>query len=437
MARVLIIEDNPANMKLACLLLRHAGHSVLCAVDTETGLTAARTERPSLVLMDMQLPGMDGLTATALLKQDPLTAAIPVIALTALAMKADQEKCLAAGCDGYIAKPLRYQELFTAINALLDDETRGEEGVSQDNEVPLRAVSASSPHATDGAIRITAGTAHTDERMILVAEDNEINQKLILRQLALLGYAANVAGNGQLALERWLTGHYALLLTDLRMPEMNGYALTLAIRAREHAGARMPIVALTANLCDGETEECARVGIDACLGKPLQLADLKAMLDTWLPRTGVMPHTPETGRITEAGSEVVDVRVLERAIGNDPAVVRGFLAEFERTASVIAGALVGACNAGQAQQASDEAHKLMSSARAIGARALGAVCAKIESAGRSGNTELTAALVPMFEQEFDAEGAFLAAARMTSDARPEADHRSNSDDSFQSAHPAA
>jgi two-component system cell cycle response regulator DivK len=127
MATILVIEDNPANMKLATLLLRHAGHEPLCAVDAETGLTLARSARPDLVLMDIQLPGMDGLAATALLKKDPATASIPVIALTAMAMKADQERSQVAGCDGYIAKPLRYQELYAAIDALVAraDATNG------------------------------------------------------------------------------------------------------------------------------------------------------------------------------------------------------------------------------------------------------------------------------------------------------------------------
>ncbi|BEP14683.1 response regulator [Acidothermaceae bacterium B102] len=119
MARILIVEDNPANMKLTTLLLHNAGHSVLSAVDAETGLTLARSDRPDLILMDVQLPGMDGLAATALLKHDPLTASIPVIALTAMAMKADEEKSQNAGCDAYLAKPLRYKELYATIDALL------------------------------------------------------------------------------------------------------------------------------------------------------------------------------------------------------------------------------------------------------------------------------------------------------------------------------
>ena len=119
MARILIIEDNAANMKLALMLLRKVGHTVLCAEDAESGVALARTDIPELILMDIQLPGMDGLSATALLKQDPLTSHIPVIALTAMAMKADKEKSEIAGCDGYIAKPLRYQELYSTIDALL------------------------------------------------------------------------------------------------------------------------------------------------------------------------------------------------------------------------------------------------------------------------------------------------------------------------------
>jgi two-component system cell cycle response regulator DivK len=114
-AKVLIIEDNPTNMTLAVFLLQSVGHTVLSAMDAEVGLTLAREEQPDLILMDIQLPGIDGLEATALLKQDDTTRAIPVIALTALAMKGDEQRIRGAGCDGYIAKPMRYQEFLVTI----------------------------------------------------------------------------------------------------------------------------------------------------------------------------------------------------------------------------------------------------------------------------------------------------------------------------------
>jgi len=115
MARVLIVEDNPANMRLAVFLLESAGHTVLSAANGEAGLAVARRERPDLILMDIQLPGMDGLQATALLKRDEAMRAIPVIALTALAMKGDEERIRTAGCDGYIAKPLDYHEFLATV----------------------------------------------------------------------------------------------------------------------------------------------------------------------------------------------------------------------------------------------------------------------------------------------------------------------------------
>jgi two-component system cell cycle response regulator DivK len=119
MARVLVIEDNVSNMELATFLLESAGHTVLPATDAEAGLATAAAERPDLVLMDIQLPGMDGLQATALLKASAETSSIPVVALTALAMKGDAERIHAAGCDGYIAKPMAYREFLATVELFL------------------------------------------------------------------------------------------------------------------------------------------------------------------------------------------------------------------------------------------------------------------------------------------------------------------------------
>jgi two-component system, cell cycle response regulator DivK len=127
MARVLVIEDNASNMTLATFLLQSAGHTVSGATDAEAGLALARAELPELILMDIQLPGMDGLQATALLKGDAAKRDIPVVALTALAMKGDEERIRAAGCDGYIAKPMRYQEFLAAISSALPAAQAGGE----------------------------------------------------------------------------------------------------------------------------------------------------------------------------------------------------------------------------------------------------------------------------------------------------------------------
>ncbi len=119
LALVLIIEDNPATMKLASLLLHNAGHATLRASDAGRGLTLACSEQPDLILMDVQLPGVDGLAATALLKTMPASAGIPVIALTPTTMDNEQQRSEAAGCDACIVKPMRYPDLYATIDALL------------------------------------------------------------------------------------------------------------------------------------------------------------------------------------------------------------------------------------------------------------------------------------------------------------------------------
>jgi two-component system cell cycle response regulator DivK len=119
-AQILIVEDNPRNMKLATDVLDHHGYRTLQAVDAEQGLALARTEHPALILMDVQLPGMDGVAALDRLRGDPETSGIPVVALTAFAMRSDRERFLAAGFDGYMEKPIDIAAFPRQIEALLD-----------------------------------------------------------------------------------------------------------------------------------------------------------------------------------------------------------------------------------------------------------------------------------------------------------------------------
>ncbi|MCK9382503.1 MAG: response regulator [Sulfuritalea sp.] len=123
MARILVIEDNATNMKLAVLMLQREGYEILQAADAEEGIRLARAELPDLILMDVQLPGMDGLAATRLLKGDAATNKIRIVALTALAMSGDREKIEAAGCDGYIAKPIHYQEFLKTVGQMVAGDT--------------------------------------------------------------------------------------------------------------------------------------------------------------------------------------------------------------------------------------------------------------------------------------------------------------------------
>jgi two-component system cell cycle response regulator DivK len=119
MFRILVVEDSPVNMALTVAILESAGHAVLQAEHAVPGMEIAREERPDLILMDIQLPDIDGLVATRMLKRDARTARIPVIALTAFAMTGDEEEMRAAGCDGYITKPVRYRDFLAEVDAVM------------------------------------------------------------------------------------------------------------------------------------------------------------------------------------------------------------------------------------------------------------------------------------------------------------------------------
>jgi len=260
--------------------------------------------------------------------------------------------------------------------------------------------------------------------LILVAEDNEINQKVVLQQLKLLGQTADIAGNGREALALWQSGDYGILITDLHMPEMDGYELTTSIRSAETGKTRMPIIAFTANALKGEAAHCREVGMDDYLSKPVQLVSLKAMLDKWLPVVASDPMPSEStlsvGRVSTrplrqaqdrhvginpdlqlpvVSPVPVDVNVLKALVGDDETIIREFLHDFHSSADKIVTELRAAYAQGNMATVGAAAHKLKSSARSVGALALGELCAAMEQAGKAGEDGTLAVLLPRFEQE--------------------------------------
>ena len=248
----------------------------------------------------------------------------------------------------------------------------------------------------------SVAVAREQDRLILVAEDDAINQMVILEQLGLLGYAAEVTNNGVEALQKWRDGSYALLLTDLHMPEMDGYELATTIR-REENGKRRPILVLTANALRGEAQQAAAAGVDDYLTKPVQLERLKQALEHWLPKdlppVSCSPLEPTEVAKPQAANEldVIDLRVLRALIGDDKAVIQNMLASYKDTAQDYAESLLTACNAGDWPEAGAIAHKLKSASRSIGAMALGDLCASIEQTAKGGDGEATRLLIPQFE----------------------------------------
>lgn len=264
------------------------------------------------------------------------------------------------------------------------------------------AMAAGRLHEEEDTVLVKAGVtpptreeALLEGRLLLVAEDNEINQKVIRQQLSLLGYAADIASNGLEALTRWESGHYVLLLTDLHMPEMDGYQLTTAIRAIESGKMHSPIIAFTANALKGEAEHCLEIGMDDYLSKPVQLIHLKAMLEKWLPLVksvteSIVPSThADVSSSTPVKNKVpVDVHTLEELVGSDPVVINDFLRDFSVSSAKIATELRVANQIGQSLAVGAAAHKLKSSSRAVGALALGDLCEQMEIAGKGVTPQL-------------------------------------------------
>ncbi len=235
-------------------------------------------------------------------------------------------------------------------------------------------------------------------RRILVAEDYEINQKVILRQLGILGFDADVIGNGRDALQCWRNGHYAMLLTDLHMPEMDGFGLTAAIRREENPDHRMPVIVVTANALKEVEVLCKQAGMDDYLSKPVLLHRLKAMLEKWLPPAQANAITRKSPALPTSGPlALLDTSVLALMVGNDPAVIADFMKEFRHSANTTAQEIRGAISLGDWKKAGTGAHRLKSSCRAVGAMILAEACERLESACMSADTDTILALAGDFE----------------------------------------
>lgn len=263
-------------------------------------------------------------------------------------------------------------------------------------------------------------------KLILVAEDNEINQKVIRQQLTLLGYAADIANDGREALGRWQNCKYALVLTDLHMPEIDGFELTRNIRELESENCHIPIVALTANALKGEREHCLNAGMDDYLSKPVQLDDLRLMLEKYMAQnitqskldseekaqsgqkvTDTSPVLSPAETADQADKAPVNVHILEGFVGSDPEIIKDMLHDYRISATQTAAELRTALQNNQLTTVGLIAHKLKSSSRSVGALKLGDICAEIEQAGKNNDRESLDSLFIQFDEALKAVEAYL------------------------------
>ncbi|WP_173273604.1 CHASE domain-containing protein [Thiosulfatimonas sediminis] len=224
--------------------------------------------------------------------------------------------------------------------------------------------------------------AINNKQLILVAEDNEVNQNVIRRQLALLGYMSDIVNNGSEALESWYSGEYSLILTDLHMPLMDGIQLTEAIRTEEkrvNAPLAIPIIALTANALKGEEDKCREVGMNDYLVKPALISEIQQALETWLPATETTTKNTADQRIrTLQEPPHFDIHVLFELVGDDQEIVDSLLQDFETNTKKTISELQAAQEANNLEQIGQLAHRLKSSAASVGALKLRLICIELQ-----------------------------------------------------------
>jgi PAS domain S-box-containing protein len=265
---ILIVDDNPANLKVARIALEGEGFAIRIATDGHAALDAIAAARPDLILMDIQLPGIDGLELTRRLKADPATRDVPIIAVTAYAMKGDREKALAAGCDGYLAKPIDPIELPDIIRGLLAS--------------PAPPAAPAAPSATT-----TAAT-------ILLVEDNPATRKSLRLSLESEGHVVVEAADARTAMALAGDRPPDLVLQDLCLPDLDGIELVHRLRAQPQL-ADVPILCITGFLTRFDEARATQGGFTGLLVKPIDPIELATTVRGHLERRAVPVDNPGTG----------------------------------------------------------------------------------------------------------------------------------------------
>ena len=355
-----IIDHNLAawNMTSEAAGTAREALDMLCAA-------AERATPYDLVIADFDLPDMNGVVFTRLIKCDPTFADVRVIVVTSTGSRVEPSIMRVVGIDECVTKPVKHAALFDAVATSVVGAVRKAQTEKARVEVPIRS----------------------DVR-ILVAEDNPVNQKVAVRQLAKAGYAADAVANGIEAVEAVRRHEYALVLMDVQMPEMDGFAATREIRRREIAGRRVPIIALTANAMAGDRERCLEAGMDDYMQKPFSEAELARVLSAHVPPpatepldSGVIENLREVG----GGSDDFVAELAEIYLADAPPRI-----------AVIRDAL----RADNAAKLAGAAHTLKSSSGNIGAVMVRDLCTELETMARAGETSRAAATVAELEREY-------------------------------------
>jgi PAS domain S-box-containing protein len=303
---ILIVDDNPANLKVAKFALQAEGFDVRTATDAEEALMVLKEFLPRLILMDIQLPGMDGLALTRRLKADPKSRGILIVAVTAYAMKGDREKALGAGCDGYLTKPVDPIQLPVLVGELL----------GRPSVVPRPARSAA---RTMDAAPSTTAVREASPGTVLVVEDNHATRKMFRVTLETAGFQVIEAEDGRSALTLAAQRRPDLCVLDLGLPDMSGFDLARALREL-FGQAPVPMVCVTGFLARLDEARTLEGGFAQVLVKPIDPFLLLEVVKTHVASPGVVTAPIGEGRTLL----VVDDDPLHRKVAHAWFLSAGF-----------------------------------------------------------------------------------------------------------------
>jgi two-component system, sensor histidine kinase and response regulator len=265
--RILGIDDNATNRMIMTKMVEGFGSQIDTASSGAKGLEALqKAQRAGLpyriVLLDMQMPGMDGEQTARAIVNDSFGRDIKIIILTSIGQRGDASRLEALGCSGYLLKPVKQHMLFEALIAVL-----GQAG----------------KEAPDLVTRHLLTEQRRSESRVLLAEDNPINQKLAIVLLQKAGYSVDAVENGLQAVQKVETEKYNAVLMDVQMPELDGLEATRRIRIWEKTrNRRVPIIAMTAHAMAGDRQRCLDAGMDDYVSKPFDPKSLFNALDRWI-----------------------------------------------------------------------------------------------------------------------------------------------------------
>ncbi|HSB08356.1 MAG TPA: response regulator [Blastocatellia bacterium] len=387
--RVLIVDDNATNRKLVHHQITSWGMRNGSAENGRDALAILRQEAAAgdpyyMAILDMQMPEMDGLTLARSIKSDPAIAGTRLLMMTSLGRRDDAE-IRSAGVEVCLTKPVKQSQLFDCVAALVA-------GAQVRKAKPQRA--AAVPRLA---------RRRRDAVRVLLAEDNTVNQKVALRQLERLGYAADAVANGQEVLEALDRIRYDLVLMDCQMPELDGYEATKQIRLREGDSRHTTIIAMTANALEGDRERCLAAGMDDYLSKPIKQEALAATLERWIPSGDGASESAEPN--SGGAVRVIDESVMAELRALETAGKHGFLGRLidlfiEETPRRLA-SLQSAIDEASAEALAREAHALKGSCAHLGATRMSALCGILEDRGRAASTAGASTVLAALNEEFD------------------------------------